>query len=147
MTLCCHLSSPRWLKGSSTLHFKGEAGILVVKSFLNFYCVWVSTIIFHHLLKKTGQLSMAKVGILLGIFHHTSWCKGSFVICHCRKVQSTQALTPFRQETSDPVQIQQLIIWNLGLFISIWPIQHRMQALQFLRKFSVWPASLYYVVF
>jgi len=76
---------------------------------------------------------MTMVDILLGIFHHTSWCKGSVVICHCRQVRSTQALTPFRQQTSDPVKIQESIIWYLGLFRSIWPIQQHMQALQFLR--------------
>jgi hypothetical protein len=97
--------------------------------------------------KKIGQLSMAIVEILLGIFHHTSWCNGSVVICHCRKVQSTQVFTPFHQQTSDPVQIQEPRMWDLGLFISIWPIHHHMQALHFLRKFPVKPGSLYYTVF
>jgi len=36
VTLCCQKSSFENLEGSSTLNFKGEAGILILKSFLHF---------------------------------------------------------------------------------------------------------------
>ena len=71
VTLCCQISSSQKLEGSPTLNFKGEAGSLVLKSFLHFIMTGLtlgSTIC----LKKTAQLRMAVVDILLGIFHRTS---------------------------------------------------------------------------
>lgn len=68
--------------------------------------------------------------------HQTLWCKGSVVISYYRRAQWIQAVTSSRRATSDHALIQELIIWNLDLFTSTWPIQHSMQALQYLRKYT-----------
>lgn len=67
--------------------------------------------------------------------HQTLWCKGSVVISYYRRVQWIQAVTSSRRATSDHALIQELIIWNLDLFTSTWPIQRSTQASLYLRKY------------
>lgn len=68
--------------------------------------------------------------------HQTWWHKGSVVISYYRRAQWIQAIISSHQATSDHALIQELIIWNLDLFTSTWPIQHSTQVLRYLRKYT-----------